>query len=35
VFSYITCFLGLLLTKIWIVIVETRDLKEAWLWINF
>jgi hypothetical protein len=29
VFSYITCFLGLLLTKIWIVIIETSDLKEA------
>ena len=28
VFSFITCFLGLLLTKVWIVIVETRSLKE-------
>lgn len=29
VFSYITCFIGLLLTKFWIIIVETRELKEG------
>lgn len=28
VFSYITCFIGLLLTKVWIVILESRELKE-------
>lgn len=29
VFSFITCFIGLLLSKIWIVIIETRELKEG------
>lgn len=28
VFSIFTCFIGLLLTKIWIVIIEKRELKE-------
>lgn len=28
VFSYITCAIGLLITKIWIVIIEQRKLKE-------
>lgn len=29
VFSYITCFIGLLLTKVWIFIIETKGLKEG------
>lgn len=29
VFSYITCFVGLLLTKFWLIIIESRDLKEG------
>ena len=28
VFSFITCFIGLLVTKFWIVIIESRALKE-------
>ncbi len=28
VFSIVTCFIGLLLTKVWIVIIEKKELKE-------
>lgn len=29
VFSFITCMIGLLLTKVWIVIIESKELKEG------